>query len=74
MDKRGIELIIFAMVLMVSFVIVLTAITIERTPESTEEVVEEIECENEFVITSRYVWILNKYKTYSKCIKCGKEI
>lgn len=70
MDKLGIKLIIFAMVLMVSLVIILTVVAMEDTPEA----VGEIECEHEFVITSRYVWLLNKYKTYSKCIKCGKEI
>lgn len=70
MDKLAIKLIIFAMVLMVSLVIILTVVAIEDAPE----LVGEIECEHEFVTTSRYNLLLGSYKTYSKCIKCGKEI
>lgn len=34
----------------------------------------DIQCEHEFVITSKYNWLLRSYKTISKCIKCGKTI
>lgn len=35
---------------------------------------EQIECEHEWVVTSEYNFWLNKYKTISKCSKCGKII
>jgi len=31
-------------------------------------------CEHDYVITSKYDWLFEQYKTISKCTKCGKEI
>ena len=31
-------------------------------------------CEHEYVISSKYDWWFEQYKTISRCTKCGKEI
>lgn len=31
-------------------------------------------CQHEWVVTSKYDFILQSYKTISKCSKCGKEV
>ena len=36
--------------------------------------VEDINCEHEYVVSSRYDWLFEQYKTISKCTKCGYEI
>ena len=45
----------------------------DTMPPPQEQVV--VPCEqHEYVITSKYNWFLDKYKTISKCTKCGKEV
>lgn len=31
-------------------------------------------CQHEYVITSKWDWLRDSYKTISKCSKCGKEV
>lgn len=35
---------------------------------------QSIECEHDWVVTSKYNFFLNSYRTISKCSICGKEI
>lgn len=37
-------------------------------------IVQNEECEHDWVITSEYDWIFSQYRTVSKCSKCGKVI
>lgn len=77
--KKGITYILLITTIIIAAVFVggtiLTIKTIKAETTSTQnETIEQIECEHEFVITSKYNWWLDKYKTISKCVKCGKEI
>lgn len=36
--------------------------------------VENINCEHEYVVSSKYNYLRGQYKTISKCAKCGYEI
>ena len=36
--------------------------------------IENINCEHEYVVSSKYDWLFEQYKTISKCAKCGYEI
>lgn len=38
------------------------------------EKVTETPCDHDWVITSKWDWWRNSYKTVSKCSKCGKVI
>lgn len=42
--------------------------------ESTQNNKIQKECEHEWVITSKYDFFRDTYKTISKCSKCGKEV
>lgn len=47
---------------------------IELQNNENKIVQEECEQEHEWVITSKYDFWRNTYRTISKCSKCGKEI
>ena len=53
-------------------VVLIMAIVVSEEEQAKEE--GNTQCEHEFAITSEYNWFFKSYKTYSKCIKCGKEI
>ena len=36
--------------------------------------VENVDCEHEYVVSSKYNYLRGQYKTISKCAKCGYEI
>ena len=56
-------------------VVVLSAIlVIGLDTESKKEQSVKVDCQHEWVVTSRYNWFLNGYKTYSVCSKCGGKI
>lgn len=69
MKEWAIDFIVWAIIIAITVCICIDA-------KEQEQIKEEgnIQCEHEFVTTSRYNWLLNAYKTYSKCTKCGKEI
>lgn len=47
-------------------------IGLETTSKSEPSV--KVDCQHEWVVTSKYNWFLNGYKTYSVCSKCGGKI
>lgn len=42
--------------------------------ETVDKPVEKVECEHDWVITSKYSWFTGQYKNISKCSKCGKVV
>lgn len=65
----------YAITTIMCFTIVLVSIVIAINTNKTETVNTEIEnCEHDFVITSKYDFWRNSYKTISKCAKCGKIV
>lgn len=64
------DLTTYAIIIMICFTIVLASIVIAINTNKTE--IEN--CEHDFVITSKYVFWRNSYKTISKCTKCGKVV
>lgn len=69
------DLTTYAITTMICFTIVLASIVIAVNTNKTETINTEIEnCEHDFVITSKYDFWRNSYKTISKCTKCGKIV
>lgn len=69
------DLTTYAITTIICFAIVLASIVIAINTNKTETVNTEIEnCEHDFVITSKYDFWRNSYKTISKCAKCGKIV
>lgn len=69
------DLTTYAITTMICFTIVLASIVIAVNTNKTETINTEIEnCEHDFVITSKYDFWRNSYKTISKCTKCGKVV
>ena len=60
------ELVIFVAVV---FIVGVFIYELENTTN-----VEDVNCEHEYVVTSKYNFLSAKYKTISKCTKCGYEI
>lgn len=74
--------VIISFAIIVAFVLIV-GLCIEETPPGPatvetvtveQEQVEPVQCEHEFVTTSKYMWLRQSYKTISKCTKCGEEI
>lgn len=69
------DLTTYAITTIICFAIVLASIVIAINTNKTETINTEIEnCEHDFVITSKYDFWRNSYKTISKCTKCGKVV
>ena len=70
-----IMIIIFIIMLLVMFLEVFSYKSeIAEKYQKIQQETEEIQCdEHEIVITSEYNFLLDKYKTISKCVKCGKK-
>lgn len=75
MLKRTI-LAILIVVMVESLIIYGVSIIEEQNYIEKQELIENqgIECEHNWVVTSKYNFFLSSYKTISKCSKCGKEI
>lgn len=66
---------IVSLVIILILVLIVLCGCIEVNENTTEErKIEVVECEHDWVITSKYDWFFSQYKTISKCSKCGKEI
>ena len=54
----------------------LISISILLNPPKDEVINTEIQenCNHEYVTVSEYNWWFKNYRTFSRCIKCGKEI
>lgn len=72
----AISLGIIAIAILLGMLIKVLTINFKRAEEyqATKQETPVVQCEHEFVVTSRYNILLNKYKTFSKCIKCGLEV
>lgn len=79
-QNKGITIV--SLVITIAVLFIITAICIclitfnNDSGESENNTVNTIQenCEHEWVIKSKYNWLLKSYKTYSVCSKCGKEI
>lgn len=71
MNEIGEVFITIAFLVMIG--VVLLALIISGPTDSTEQTVETIHCEHEYITTSEYNWFLGSYRTFSKCTKCGEE-
>ena len=56
--------------LLIGIVVVLL---ISGPKDNGQEIVAP-DCDHDYVTTSRYDFIRQSYKTYSKCTKCGHEV
>lgn len=54
--------------------IIMPEITNENANVNTESTVKQEHCQHEYVITSKWDFFRESYKTISKCSKCGKEV
>lgn len=67
------KILTYAITTIICFTIVLASIVIAINTNKTETVNTEIEnCEHDFVVTSKYVFWRNSYKTISKCENAEK--
>ncbi len=77
--NNGITLVALVVVLIV--LIILTGVGIAiitsevlNEPINGNDAEKQEYCQHEYVITSKWDWIRESYKTISKCSKCGKEV
>ena len=68
--------VITTLMIAIVFVIcgILTMKSIPKTGDMENIIRQQENCEHEWVITSKYDFMRESYKTISKCSKCGKEI
>lgn len=77
--KNKIIKILLLIVMMVGGLFILTGCaettptTIETTT-TTNKTIEHKECKHDWVVTSKYSFWTDTYKTISKCSKCGKIV
>ena len=69
MSKTIVLIILF--ILLVTSTFILVKLSLPKEQIITQE---QINCNHEYVTVSEYNWLLKSYKTFSRCIKCGKEI
>lgn len=60
--------------LILAMVFILFAFMFDVVENESVVSVNNVECEHEFVITSKYNWFRQSYRTFSKCHKCGLEV
>lgn len=78
MSNKGMSLV--ALIITIVVMLILAGITMIITMGAMEEYKtnninhEESNCKHDWVITSKYDWIRESYKTISKCSICGKEV
>lgn len=78
--SRGITLV--SLVITIIVLLILTGIGIviissdfeERQKDNNNKSNHQEICQHEWVVTSKYDFIWQSYKTISKCSKCGKEV
>lgn len=66
--------IVSLVIILILVLIVLCGCTEVNENTTEERKIEVVECEHDWVITSKYDWFFSQYKTISKCSKCGTEI
>lgn len=75
-NHKGITLV--TLIITIIVLVILAGIGIDLIMEKNMKYVNETNieeyCNHEFVITSKYDWYRESYKTISKCTKCEKEI
>ena len=70
--KKGftlIELVVVVALVLIGYFIIFTL-----SSSDFRKVEGDINCEHEFVVSSKYILLRGQYETISKCIKCGKEV
>lgn len=76
--EKGITLV--ALIVTIIVLLILAGISIEmimntNINEYSNSIIQQEEnCQHEWVITSKYDYFRECYKTISKCSKCGKEV
>ena len=71
MKEKGLMIMALAFAVVIIFLFALS-FSAGKVEESNAANITE--CDHEFVITSKYDWWRQSYKTISKCAKCGEEI
>ena len=78
-NTKGITLV--ALVVIIIILLILAGVTLEiimpkitNENANTEPTVKQEHCQHEYVITSKWDFFRESYKTISKCSKCGKEV
>ena len=72
--------IIFIGIILLGAILVLTGCTESenkmenKTEYNSTEITNIQECTHDWVVSSKYSWWTNSYKTVSKCSKCGRAI
>lgn len=76
--EKGITLV--ALIVTIIVLLILAGISIEmimntNINEYSNSIIQQEEnCQHEYVITSKWDYFKDCYKTISKCSKCGKEV
>ena len=76
--EKGITLV--ALIVTIIVLLILAGISIEmimntNLNEYSNSIIQQEEnCQHEYVITSKWDYFKDCYKTISKCSKCGKEV
>ena len=76
---KSINKIFLVNTIIISIALIGVAICLAMYSEEVERKNSEIdiiqeECQHDWRVTSKYVFLRNTYKTISKCSVCGKEI
>lgn len=78
MKNKGtslVSLIITIIIMLIIMSIMIVILVKEKNEYNTNNLkAEQINCEHDWVTTSKYDWLRESYKTISKCSKCGKEV
>lgn len=69
MSKTIVMIILFMLLITSTFIIIKLSLPKEQVITQ-----EQINCNHEYITVSEYNWWFKSYKTFSRCIKCGKEI
>ena len=79
MYEKGITLVSLITTIIVLIILTMVSITIvvetiQNETINTNQINQQEICNHEWVITSKYDYMKECYKTISKCSKCGKEV
>lgn len=75
MRKVSISSIVITIITIIILLTIFGIMICYQNSEEHENIVNNMEkCEHDWVVTSKYDFFRESYKTITKCSKCGKEV